>query len=476
MSKIFIKLFILFIPIISFSQEVEIKHLSEFINTTGAEFNFTQTNKNTAYYTSSTLEEGKYQSLIFRTELKVGKWQKGKYHHLGKSFSYTNISFPKDEHFFYYSVIDKFGNTKIAFKDYKKPVAEFLNNTINLPNSINTQPHKTNHNDKSILYFVSDRKGGFGGFDIWFCVLDKNGEFGEPINVGERINTEFNEITPFYNTWTGELFFSSDRNNKESGIDIFKSNGGLNLWAPTENVIELNSKKDDLYLSFYEEHSGYFSSNRSPSYYLDEENCCNDIFSFKYPTKKDTIIFSFNDTIKKHLPISLYFHNDEPNPNTLETSTEKTYKDCYISYYQLKKKYLRINSNNEIDKFFETTLKSNYNKLNSTLNYILKSLQNSNSMILHIKGFASPLHEKEYNINLSQRRISSLMNLISTFENGQLKYYLENDKLKIIELPFGENQSNKSVSDNPKDRKKSVYSKEAMLERKIEIVEIVELK
>ena len=68
------------------------------------------------------------------------------------------------------------------------------------------------------------------------------------------------------------------------------------------------------------------------------------------------------------------------------------------------------------------------------------------------------------------------MNLISTFENGQLKYYLENDKLKIIELPFGENQSNKNVSDNPKDRKKSVYSKEAMLERKIEIVEIVELK
>ena len=245
MSKIFIKLFILFIPIISFSQELEIKHLSEFINTTGAEFNFTQTNKNTAYYTSSTLEEGKYQSLIFRTELKVGKWQKGKYYHLGKSFSYANISFPQEEHFFYYSVIDKFGNSKIAFRDYKKPVTQFLNNTINLPNSINTQPHKTNHNGKSILYFVSDRKGGFGGFDIWFCVIDKNGKFGEPINAGERINTEFNEITPFYNTWTGELFFSSDRKNKESGIDIFKSNGSLNLWAQTENVTELNSKKDD---------------------------------------------------------------------------------------------------------------------------------------------------------------------------------------------------------------------------------------
>ena len=94
---------------------------------------------------------------------------------------------------------------------------------------------------------------------------------------------------------------------------------------------------------------------------------------------------------------------------------------------------------------------------------------------LHIKGFASPLHEKQYNINLSKRRISSFINLINCFENGQLQSFLDVGKLKIVELPFGENKSNKHVSDNPKDRKKSVYSKDAMLERKIEIVEIIEL-
>ena len=47
-------------------------------------------------------------------------------------------------------------------------------------------------------------------------------------------------------------------------------------------------------------------------------------------------------------------------------------------------------------------------------------------------------------------------------------------KLKIVDLPFGENQS-QHVNDNPEDRRKSVYSKDAMLERKIEIVEIIEL-
>ena len=254
------------------------------------------------------------------------------------------------------------------------------------------------------------------------------------------------------------MFFSSDRNEKESGIDIYKSIGNLNLWNKVVRVDELCSDKDDLYLSFYDQYSGYISSNRSPSIYLDEENCCNDIFSFQYPTPKEKTTI-YLDTIKKHLPISLYFHNDEPNPSSLQTITNLTYKECYISYYLLKEKYIKINSNIEVEEFFEFTLKKNYNKLNSTLNYILQSLKDGNNMELHIKGYASPLHNKDYNINLSKRRISSLINMVNNFKNGSLKEYLYNGRLKIIELPFGENRSDKRVSDNPKDRKNSVYSK-----------------
>ena len=475
MSKIFIKTFLILIPFLSFSQELKIKHLSSQINTIEAEFNFIQIDKNTAYYSSSTLEQGKYQTLIFKSYRKNGKWEKGKYYHLGNSYSYSNISYPKEKDYIYYSVIDKFGNSKIAFRDFKKPVTTILNNNINLSKSINTQPHKTTYKNKNILYFVSDRKGGFGGLDIWFCIIDKFGNYGEAINAGSRINTEYNEITPFYNIWTGELFFSSDRNEKESGIDIFKSIGNLNLWNKAERVDELCSDKDDLYPSFYDQYSGYISSNRSPSLYLNEENCCNDIFSFQYPIpiKKTSSIL---DTIKKHLPISLYFHNDEPNPRSLKTITNLSYKECYISYYLLKEKYIKINSNIEVEEFFELILKKNYNKLNTALNYILQSLNDGKKMELHIKGFASPLHEKEYNINLSKRRIVSLINMINDYKNGALKNHLSDGNLRIIELPYGENRSDKKVSDNPKDRKNSVYSKNAMLERKIEIVEILELK
>ena len=82
-----------------------------------------------------------------------------------------------------------------------------------------------------------------------------------------------------------------------------------------------------------------------------KENCCNDIFSFKYP-KKDTIITTFNDSIKKHLPIKLYFHNDEPDNGTIDTATTQTYKDVYVSYYLRKDEYLKINPTEEINLFF----------------------------------------------------------------------------------------------------------------------------
>ena len=475
MSKIFIKIIIIIIPLISFSQELEIKHLSEFINTHGAELNFIQINETTAFYTSSSIEKEKYRSLIFETHLKSGEWQKGRYFHLGDSESYANISYNLNDDYVYYSEVDKNGVTKIVCKNLQKSIYKILNNKINLPESINTQPHKTYYNNNDVLYFVSDRKGGFGGMDIWFSIIDKLGNYGEPINAGERINTKFNEITPYYNVWTGELFFSSDRNEQENGIDIFKSTGSLNLWNNTERLMDLNSKYDDLYLSFYDEYSGYFSSNRNPSFNIQEDNCCNDIFYFKYPNIKVSNK-TFNDTIKKHLPISLYFHNDEPNPRSVRKYTEKTYKDCYISYYKLKDKYIKINSDQDIETFFERTLKNNYNKLNLILDYIHKSLKRGNNIVLNIKGFASPLYEDQYNINLSNRRISSLMNLIMTFENGKLSDYFDSGSLKIIQLPYGENKSNRLVSDDPANRKKSIYSIGAMLERKIEIVEIVELK
>ena len=89
-----------------------------------------------------------------------------------------------------------------------------------------------------------------------------------------------------------------------------------------------------------------------------------------------------------------------------------------------------------------------------------------------IKGYASPLHDSEYNQKLSQRRISSAINYIAQFKNGEFKKYISSKNLVIKQLPYGEKKSSEKVSSDEKDKKKSVYSNGAILERKIQIVSV----
>ena len=94
-------------------------------------------------------------------------------------------------------------------------------------------------------------------------------------------------------------------------------------------------------------------------------------------------------------------------------------------------------------------------------------------MEIQIRVYSSPLHSLQFNQNLSQRRISSIINYLIQFKNGAFKEYISSRKLIIRELPFGERNSSDKVSDDANDKKKSIYSIEAMLERKIEIVDVI---
>ena len=155
---------------------------------------------------------------------------------------------------------------------------------VNLPGTTSTHPNIVTDQitGKEIIYFVSDRSGGVGGLDIWYSVLDEKYGFSEPVNIKE-INTAYDEITPFYHTETGILYFSTDGREGMGGFDLFKvAKTGeqfgqiINLGAP------LNSSYNDIY--YFLESSGekaYFSSNREGSMFLDafHESCCYDIYS-----------------------------------------------------------------------------------------------------------------------------------------------------------------------------------------------------
>ena len=460
---------ILFFPILSFSQGITISHLLGNVNTYGPELNFVQIDENTAYYTSSTFQEDMYQSAIFSSTLKDGKWQKGKYINLGNSYSTANSHFPKNELVFYFSVCDDQGNCKIALRNYKKQITEELNSNINLLNSTNTQPHIAIHNQQKVMYFVSDRKGGFGGMDIWLSIINKVGKYGIPINAGDKINSEFDEITPFFNSFEEVLYFSSNRENGVGEFDIYTANGKLNLWDKPINAIQLNTKQDEMYLSFYSQTKGYFSSNRKGALYTSNEFCCNDIFSFELAKpvieEPESIL-----PIAQYLPLKLYFHNDEPDCCTMSVTTDKTYKDAYISYFKMEETYNLYSPNLTV--FFEDSLKGNFNKLKRIFSHILADLKLGKKLQLHVKGFSSPLHKREYNINLSKRRIQSFVNYLRLYENMSFSPFLKSGFLEIIELPFGESKSTKKVSDNPNDRLNSIYSLDAILERRIEIIDV----
>lgn len=77
--------------------------------------------------------------------------------------------------------------------------------------------------DGNTLYFVSNRPGGLGGYDIWKTSLDAEGNWGKPVNLGPEINTPFDENTPFVHPDGKTLYFSSNGWPGLGGMDIFFS-------------------------------------------------------------------------------------------------------------------------------------------------------------------------------------------------------------------------------------------------------------
>jgi len=464
-------IFILFLPVFVYSQQLAIKRLPDNINTNNAEINFVQINDSTAYFTVVSEIEGNIESNIYTSTFKHGDWSKKKYTKYNSDiFNTGNISFSEEGRTFFNICNNEMEDCKIVYLSSNTKEGFYEISALFSEEVFNTQAFTIRHGIQTVMYFVSDRKGGFGGLDIWLSIIDSNGNFGIPINAGDKINSSADEITPFYNKHDGMMYFSSNKISGSGGFDVYKAKGKLNLWKEAINWQYLNTENDELYLTFYDKNNGYFSSNRKGAKLSSSEYCCNDIFSFSYLKSTSDTIKTISE-IQNYFPLSLYFHNDEPDPGTLNSVTKKTYKEAYISYFMMKSNYIKQNSN--LNNFFEEILQKNFNTLNRALNSMFFELSRGADIEIQIRGYTSPLHTPEYNQNLSQRRISSLINYLMQFRNGLLAEYIYSKKLIISQLPFGESVSSEKVSDDANNKKKSVYSTEAMMERKINIVNII---
>jgi outer membrane protein OmpA-like peptidoglycan-associated protein/tetratricopeptide (TPR) repeat protein len=121
--------------------------------------------------------------------------------------------------------------------------------------------------DGSTLYFVSDRPEGYGGTDIYKSKRNKKGDWDTPVNLGNIINTKYNENSPFIHPDNVTLFFSSEGHKTIGGNDIFKSTFKNNVWSEPENLGFPNSTKDDLFFVLCANgQTGYFSTSKNNIY------------------------------------------------------------------------------------------------------------------------------------------------------------------------------------------------------------------
>ncbi len=382
--------------------------------------------------------------------------------------------------------------------------SHYLNNTWTefkkLPSPINllgvntTQPNIGKINNKDVLLFSSNRPGGEGGMDIWYSFMNTDGTYEKPINAGKKINTLEDEITPFYVKEINTLYFSSTWHKGLGNFDIFKSEFKVNEFTEPENVgYPINSSYNDIYYSVNsKKDKAYISSNRIGSFFEDKPSCCNDIYSFSIPPLTesikpiDTTELLINQ-LKVLCPLTLYFHNDEPEPKTKVIVTKKNYKKTYDDYTLLKNKYIseytkgsegeqKEYSENRILNFFEDSVDAGIQDLEKFASLLESVLKRNEKVKITMKGYCSPLASTDYNVNLAKRRISSLRNYFLEYKDGLFLKYINNTheaegRIEFFDEEIGELPVS-NVSDNVNDIKNSVYSPSAASERKIQIIAV----
>ena len=373
--------------------------------------------------------------------------------------------------------------SELGKKGWGKP--KLLPKAINAPNSSNMQPCLVENEKYTALYFVSNREHGAGGLDIWYSIV-KDGDYNAPINAGRVLNTEGNEVTPFYCPDEERLYFSSDEHLGIGGYDIFYSSGALSQWGEVTNMgVPFNSSYHDYYYTMSPDlRSGYLSSNRPNDYTGERDTCCNDLYHFVWIEDTVPVVqkpdSSLAEKIASVLPITLYFQNDYPDPRSTSDTTDVHYAMLYRQYVAEMEHYVEgaveglhgdtlQQVREEISAFMRDSVATGYARLILLTQYLKEALEHGDTVAVKISGYASPLHHSDYNRHLSSRRIVSLLNYLYQVEGGYFEPYLNGQKagLSITTDPQGAVLHSFSTSASSE----TVFGVQAAKDRKIVISE-----
>lgn len=217
------------------------------------------------------LVTGRYSDLYFAKEDAEGHFfypdmmhgnLNGKYHDGAVTFSPDGLTM-------IFSRNNQNGQNSAGLIDLKIYSAEKKNgkwaNVQELP--LNSNDFATCHPslsaDGQILFFASNRPGGYGGMDI-FAVKKQGAQWGTPVNLGPEVNSSGNDIFPFVSA-SNTLYFSSDGRPGLGGLDVFACLlDGLMPSQPFALSAPVNSPADDFgFTADPAEHRGFLTSDRS---------------------------------------------------------------------------------------------------------------------------------------------------------------------------------------------------------------------
>lgn len=382
--------------------------------------------------------------------------------------------------------------SKFVDGSWSKP--DLLPAQINTSGSSNTQPNVGYIDGSPYLFFASNRAPGAGGMDIWYSPIYENGGFGRAVTVGREVNSPEDEITPFYDSVTRQLYFSSTWHKGMGGLDIFASKlENETFQAPVNPGYPVNSCANDNYYFISADHrEAFLTSNRNGSFFEKEPNCCSDIYTVPLPALDepppliDTSLLLMSQ-MKVLVPLTLYFHNDEPNPKTRDTLTKRNYQQTYQEYNAMRTRYLKefgegktglqlTQAQDMITNFFEDSVDAGMEELETFAALLEEVLAHGENVRITMQGFCSPLATTNYNVSLAKRRISSLRNYFMEYKGGIFLQYVNNTdpskgRIEFFEENVGELPLSK-VSDSGRDAQNSIYSPGAARERKIQIIAV----
>ena len=467
----------------NYKRNIKFEKLGEDINTPASEIGGNVFNQE-FYFTSMKYKEDKPVQLPARDISKLLKKDKdnliaplqGYINQRDQLVANSSVNFNGSQ--IYYTVCNYINGSEVRCEIYRSDIDKDGNfskeiklpDPINLPGTTSTHPHATKDKvtGKEILYFVSDRKEGVGGLDIWYSLIDEKFGFSQPINIKE-INTPDNEITPFYNNTTDFLYFSSDGRIGLGGYDVYKSGRVNDSFGGVIGAgVPVNSSYHDIYYSESGEGStAYLSSNREGSFYLDSyfESCCYDIYKMEItkidldlntltfdkltgrPLKKATVILIDQDTGEE----LVRFRNDHGNEHKFPLVADRNY---FIIAQR--------------ENYFPDTIKLSTIGLDQSESILKKMYLSTDKMLLDVFTFTKigklPLDGATVTlIDMSDQSVREIseQNLLT----NEFNFMLDRGKLyKVIGKKEGYSDSEEIIDTRPYD-KSGLITKELYLDK-----------